>query len=429
MYKISKIEVQGFWGQHKIETDFHSDINIFIGRNGTGKTTFINLLQAVLSVDLDLLYNLQYDKIIVYLKDKNKRRKIELQKVSEELEYKRIEYRIGTTKFNLPFLPERDVRFLNKNNGRIHPRITQEIFLIKKSLKELIDISYLSVHRDNIYKNEDIREYRREDVFNAIDTRLDELLGNLTSYELQLETELSKLSKEFQENVLRSMLFNLEFDSININEEVKLDLRQISIGLKQAYRSLGILDTQTSESIELHVKAISNAVEGINNHVKDNKLPVYPDMVTPLTLLRRTRKIIKLSSDLEEQKKNIFQPINKYLELLNEFHDTKKFSIKTTKSQGLIVHKGEMPIPLSQLSSGEKQLIIILTETLLQKSKETLFIADEPELSLHIEWQRKVISSITKLNPNAQIIIATHSPEIVGKYKEKSINMENIIYG
>ena len=93
------------------------------------------------------------------------------------------------------------------------------------------------------------------------------------------------------------------------------------------------------------------------------------------------------------------------------------------------MHKGEMAIPLTQLSSGEKQLIILLTESLLQKSKETLFIADEPELSLHIEWQRKVISSITTLNPNAQIIIATHSPEIVGKFKDKAINMENIIYG
>jgi predicted ATPase len=114
---------------------------------------------------------------------------------------------------------------------------------------------------------------------------------------------------------------------------------------------------------------------------------------------------------------------------LNDFHETKKFTIKTTKSQGLVVHKGDMSIPLAQLSSGEKQLIILLTEALLQKCKETLFIADEPELSLHIEWQRKVISSITKLNPNAQIIIATHSPEIVGKFKDKAINMENIIYG
>ncbi len=86
-------------------------------------------------------------------------------------------------------------------------------------------------------------------------------------------------------------------------------------------------------------------------------------------------------------------------------------------------------IIISQLSSGEKQLIILLTETLLQKKSQTIFIADEPELSLHIEWQRKIIPSIKELNPNAQIIVATHSPEIVGKWKSNAINMEGIIHG
>ena len=92
----------------------------------------------------------------------------------------------------------------------------------------------------------------------------------------------------------------------------------------------------------------------------------------------------------------------------------------------IIIIKEDYEIPISQLSSGEKQLIILLTETLLQKNQQTLFIADEPELSLHIEWQRKVISSIIALNPNSQIIIATHSPEIVGRFKTSIINMENI---
>ena len=117
------------------------------------------------------------------------------------------------------------------------------------------------------------------------------------------------------------------------------------------------------------------------------------------------------------------------MKLLNEFHETKDFSLQDSKVGGLSIIKDKTDIAINQLSSGEKQLIILLTEALLQKGKQTLFIADEPELSLHIEWQRKVISSIRKLNPNSQIIVATHSPEIVGKYKESTINMETIING
>jgi predicted ATP-dependent endonuclease of OLD family len=55
-----------------------------------------------------------------------------------------------------------------------------------------------------------------------------------------------------------------------------------------------------------------------------------------------------------------------------------------------------------------------------------LFIADEPELSLHIDWQRKILNALLDLNPKAQIIVATHSPEIAGNFPQNIINMKNI---
>ena len=56
-------------------------------------------------------------------------------------------------------------------------------------------------------------------------------------------------------------------------------------------------------------------------------------------------------------------------------------------------------------------------------------MTDEPELSLHISWQRKIIPAIKQLNPNAQIIAATHSPEVASKYRNSIYNMEEIING
>lgn len=426
MFRLKNVEIEGFWGQHKIETDFNNDVNIFIGKNGTGKTTFINLLQAVISVDLELLFTLQFEKITINLFEGKKKRKVVVSKIASELRYKEIEYQIGTSKNKLPILPEQELRYMSRRSGRIHPKFYREVQEIKSSMKELINVSYLSVNRDNILKD-DPRENRRDEVYNAIDMRLDELIGELTSYQLQLETDLSKLSKGFQANVLKSMLFNEEFDFVNIDESVKPDLRRIKIGLMTAYRGLGILDNQIEEDIEKHVQAIEKAANSINNHVEDNSNPVFANDVTPLTLLRRTRRINELSSELESSKKEIFQPLDSYIKLLNEFHDTKDFTLQDSKTGGIFIEKDDTEIPISQLSSGEKQLIILLTETLLQKGKQTLFIADEPELSLHIEWQRKVISSIRKLNPNSQIIVATHSPEIVGRFKDSVINMERIV--
>jgi predicted ATPase len=426
MFKIDNVLIEGFWGHHQVETDFNNDVNIFIGRNGTGKSTFINLLQAVISVDLELLFGLQFEKIIVQLKNRNKTRKIEVTKVAHDLQYKELQYQIGSKKFKLPVIPDRELKYITKRSGRIHPKFYRDIQEIKIILSKLVNVSYLSVNRDNIVR-EDFRDNRREDIYNAIDARLEELIGELTSYQLQLETDLSRLSKKFQEDVLKSNLFNEEFDYVNINEPVKLDYRKIQIGLKQAYRGLGILDEKITENIDKHVAAIQKAADAINIHVKDKEKPVYPNDVTPLTLLGRTRKINELSSELEKDKKSIFERLNDYIKMLNDFHETKEFTLQDSKIGGISIFKEKVEIPLSQLSSGEKQLIILLTEALLQKGAQTLFIADEPELSLHIEWQRRVIPSIRILNPNSQIIVATHSPEIVGKYKLSTINMEKII--
>ncbi|TCN55926.1 putative ATP-binding protein involved in virulence [Rhodococcus sp. SMB37] len=68
-------------------------------------------------------------------------------------------------------------------------------------------------------------------------------------------------------------------------------------------------------------------------------------------------------------------------------------------------------IPLRSLSSGEKQLLTLLIEVLAVG--ESTVMIDEPELSLHVDWQQQLIPSMRRINPNAQLLLATHSPEIM----------------
>ena len=119
-----------------------------------------------------------------------------------------------------------------------------------------------------------------------------------------------------------------------------------------------------------------------------------------------------------------------YLEIVGQYLRDKRIELNATTSE-LIPHvriglKRERPLDVNALSSGEKQILILLTETLIQQSQPYIFIADEPELSLHIEWQRNLINSIRSLNPNAQIIFATHAPEIAANHPKKLINMQNV---
>ncbi len=74
---------------------------------------------------------------------------------------------------------------------------------------------------------------------------------------------------------------------------------------------------------------------------------------------------------------------------------------------------GEQQLSPYQMSSGEKQLLVILLTTLIQDNKNSILFLDEPEISLHIDWQKKLIRYVAELNPNAQLILATHSPAVI----------------
>ena len=84
-------------------------------------------------------------------------------------------------------------------------------------------------------------------------------------------------------------------------------------------------------------------------------------------------------------------------------------------------------ISADKLSSGEKQLLIILLTVLLEDGQEYILMMDEPEISMHISWQYKLIDMILELNPSVQIILTTHSPMIFSDgWGDKAIHMEDI---
>ena len=66
-----------------------------------------------------------------------------------------------------------------------------------------------------------------------------------------------------------------------------------------------------------------------------------------------------------------------------------------------------------QLSSGEKQMLAILLTVLIEDNQYFVLFMDEPEVSLHIDWQKNLIDMILDLNPNVQIILTTHSPAVI----------------
>jgi len=93
------------------------------------------------------------------------------------------------------------------------------------------------------------------------------------------------------------------------------------------------------------------------------------------------------------------------------FEDTGKRIIRT-ENELRFTQIGEMLLPY-QLSSGEKQMLAILLTVLVEDNLPYVLFMDEPEASLHFEWQKRLIDLCLELNPNVQIILTTHSPAVV----------------
>jgi predicted ATPase len=127
------------------------------------------------------------------------------------------------------------------------------------------------------------------------------------------------------------------------------------------------------------------------------------------------RMIELLASDKEEDRlkaPTISKNKQLFLDLIDELFSYTNKKIARKRNDIAFYQGDELLLPF-QLSSGEKQMLLILLTVLVEDDQHCTLFMDEPEASLHIDWQQKLIGMIRKLNPNAQIILTTHSPAVI----------------
>lgn len=117
-------------------------------------------------------------------------------------------------------------------------------------------------------------------------------------------------------------------------------------------------------------------------------------------------------SDAAQKVQALSEPKRMFQDILDDlFRETGKTIIRTA-NEIKFNQIGEVLQPY-QLSAGEKQMLAILLTVLVEDNQSYVLFMDEPEISLHFEWQKQLISLVLKLNPNIQIIMTTHSPAVV----------------
>ncbi len=124
------------------------------------------------------------------------------------------------------------------------------------------------------------------------------------------------------------------------------------------------------------------------------------------------RIIEELQKGNMDAAQHLSEPKKRFQDIVDDlFKETGKQIIRT-ENEIRFSQIGETLLPY-KLSSGEKQMLAILLTVLVEDQQPYVLLMDEPEVSLHIEWQKQLISLILELNPNVQIILTTHSPAVI----------------
>jgi len=213
-----------------------------------------------------------------------------------------------------------------------------------------------------------------------------------------------------------------------------------------------IYDYYTGQKIkkEIAESLSGNAISSPVTYIRSFDIPANAKKKTESILLQDLKNIINQNGEgtsffdyrmkmlnFPHEADKIRKRIETYFQVVNSFlGETNKeitidpqsnslvFLIKRLEGMQVIT---EDKIQLEQLSSGEKQILLILTTVFLQEEKPNVLLMDEPEISLHIGWQDKLIEKLRLLNPQCQLILTTHSPNIfVNGWEDKIIFIEDL---
>ena len=371
MTTVRRLSVDGLAGRkNPVEYELSPDINVFFGLNGTGKTSLLRLINAALRDRVETLRRVAFQSAT-----------IELALDDEEVVVRSL------TREEL--LRNREPRYFVDEDGDVvtasgtvpprwrsrPPKFRGPLETTFLSTSRLMGID--SLGRPRSARTSDLSEQ-------ALDERFAEEVQILwRRYTNKTLSDVRQIQQAGLATILQS-LFSSELKPWDA-----LDARAAFQRSKEFLRRQGVTKFQSFSAFsdlysnDARLSTIVHEIDDIENLIERAEEP--------------RRRLQRLVSQFLGEQKDI------------EFSDRE-----------ISVRFGGEQIPLTTLSSGEKQLLRILVEVV--NAGPGVVIIDEPELSMHIDWQRSLVQGLRTINPDAQIIVATHSPEIMAEVPDSRIH-------
>lgn len=439
--KILTLFASKVYGYLDLNISFNDDITFLIGGNGSGKTTALRLLQAVISPNIKDIVTLPFEKVRLVIDDDSQ--KIEINVFKND---RSIDISISGTKklLSIPNINNSEKYILNSKDDEdeIYQKIERDNFSneVYLRLKKLDKPIFLGLDRkadfqeNNEYLSPNELYYRRRTT--SPKRRVYGTLGEaLISTEMLIQDNYRRI-RDFEEHqgfylrdkILKSSFkftdFNLDtFDNSSMNWRERQNIIKRKEEIKEAIHKIGKVDDSLIREMDSFFKRIETLFEELKE--SDGKGFNISWLVNKAQI-DRVADILDVIDSSNSRVSKLYSPIITFQNIVNDFlsETSKRIDINTVGRIEVVRPDGTTCL-IDSLSSGERQLIIMTANILFNKKtgRSSIIIIDEPELSLHMKWQEMFSEKILGISPRTQFIMATHSPEIVGNLEEKGIKV------
>lgn len=429
---IESIRIEKLFGERKdIEFEFNDNLTILIGGNGTGKTTLLNLINIIINETYQNLFEYEFDLIKVEFEDKT-------------LLIKKIEGFINLKEINKKEKIEIKTSIAKDTSLDIEEEISNSKIMGQYDCKSLYFPTYrrAEIELTDLFRMERLRRSTYNLRINSLNKFKNTVVGiNNRDIADIVNRKWFEISQN-ESSILNSFISEMFLQSLNIKDNSteildSIDEKDIILKIKEMFeRTLNIkenvLNSKLKTYLEYIIKAkkvnieLSKILEGGPleyediNDILDNTMEQIDLKRNVDYSLSRILDIIKLYEQKCLHIEKIKSPIKKLESTLSEFLYPK--IAKIDKGQLYFEKNGEK-LFFEDLSAGEKQIVTIFLYIGLALDNKGIVLIDELELSLHIEWQRKIVAKLIENRPDIQFIISTHSPSILSDYRRNRVKM------
>ncbi|MDR1274295.1 MAG: AAA family ATPase [Odoribacteraceae bacterium] len=438
--ELQSVKIDKLFGlfNYNIELNNAEDLTILTGPNGYGKTTILNIIYNLFNQRFFYFQKLRFGLITVVLAGD---KKIVIRQVVGKGKQGQL-MQIINGRPQIVQIPSSMVEIHVELYSENH-QIDTFIYNLDAENKLARSLSqYIPVHRISssnvIFDNRTgkqivLREFLNENmdyipdkVLNLIQkqgeahTRILQTLNNTNVYLIKEQRLLKKQAPESGRPVDPNALF------INTVEEYSKELKN-AIEQKQleAYQFAQKLDNSFPQRLieckkDLQEDEFNKRFLSLNN--KQNKLQQFGIATSGQVITKyddKDARVLTVYLEDSEKKVSVYDDLLYKIELFVNILNEKRFAFKSIVidgAQGFYFQSsnGER-LNLADLSSGEQQEVVLLYELLFKTDPGTLILIDEPEISLHVIWQKTFVSDLQEIAKIKQIsfLIATHSPQII----------------